>query len=87
MTKLSYEELENHTAAAMQKVVPGSTWRHYKGGEYAIVTLAVQEEDQQLAVIYSPLAHPKIAFVRPLSMWDEQVEWEGKTVPRFAKFA
>jgi hypothetical protein len=87
MTKLTYEVLEKQTADAKKVVKPGTKWRHYKGGEYVIVTLAVQEEDQQLAVIYSPLEHPEIAFVRPLSVWDEQVEWDGKTFQRFAEFS
>lgn len=86
MSKLSYEELERQIAEAKQKVRPGSKWRHYKGGEYTIVTLAVQEVDQQLAVVYSPLDHSEIAFTRPLAVWDEPVEWEGRTVTRFAKF-
>lgn len=86
MTKLSYEELETKLAAAKKQVKPGSKWRHYKGGEYVIKDIVVQEEDNALAVVYQPLAHPNICFTRPLLVWDEQVEWDNQITHRFAKF-
>lgn len=87
MTKLTYEELETKLADARNQVKPGSKWRHYKGGEYTIKDIVVQEEDNELAVVYQPLAHPDVCFARPLSVWDEQVEWNGKTFHRFAEFS
>lgn len=87
MTKLTYEELEIKLAAASELVKPESKWRHYKGGEYTIKDIVVQEEDNELAVVYQPLAHPDVRFTRPLSVWDEKVEWDGQTVQRFAEFS
>jgi hypothetical protein len=87
MTKLSYEELEAKLAKARKQVEPGSKWRHYKGGEYTIKDIVVQEEDNELAVVYQPLAHPNVCFTRPLSVWDEQIEWDGQNVQRFAQFS
>lgn len=86
MTKLSYEELEAKLAAARNQVKPGSKWRHYKGGEYVIKDIVVQEEDNELAVIYQPLAHPDVCFTRPLLVWDEQVDWDNQTVQRFSQY-
>jgi hypothetical protein len=86
MTKLTYEVLEQLIDDAYKIVTPGSKWRHYKGGEYTIKAIAVLEEDQNLAVVYTSIDHPTVSFVRPLSVWNEQVEWQGKTVNRFSKF-
>lgn len=86
MTRLSYEALEQMIANAQKKVVPGSKWRHYKGGEYTIKALVVMEENQELAVVYTSIAHPTVSFVRPLSIWDEKVEWEDQIVSRFTQF-
>jgi hypothetical protein len=86
MTKLTYEVLEQLIDDAYKIVAPGSKWRHYKGGEYTIKAIAVLEEDQNLAVVYTSIEHPTVSFVRPLSVWNEQVEWRGKTVNRFSKF-
>lgn len=83
MAKLSYEELEKKLTDARKHIVPGSKWRHYKGGEYAIKDIVVQEEDNELAVVYTSLAHPDVSFMRPLSVWAELVEWDGKTSSRF----
>ena len=85
MTKLTYKELETKLANARLHVVPGSKWRHYKGGEYIIQDIAVSEEDNELAVMYAPIGRPEIIFVRPLSVWDDQVEWQGLTSHRFTK--
>jgi hypothetical protein len=85
MTKLTFEELETKLTDARNQVKPGSKWRHYKGGEYTIKDIVVQEEDNALAVIYQPLAHPDVRFARPLSVWDEAVDWEGQTIQRFTQ--
>ena len=84
MTKLPYEELERQIKDAKESIIPGSKWRHYKGGEYTIKDIVVMEENQSLAVVYTSIAHPTVSFVRPLTVWDEQVEWEGQIVSRFA---
>lgn len=86
MTKLSYEELKRQISEAQEQVPLGSKWRHYKGGEYTINNIAVLEETQELTVIYTSLAYPDVSFVRPITVWSEQVEWEGQTVQRFSRF-
>ncbi len=86
MDKLSYETLEAMVTEARTQVVPGSKWRHYKGGEYTIRDIVVMEEGNGLAVVYTPLLHPEVSFVRPLAVWTETVEWNGQQVQRFSKF-
>lgn len=83
MDKRSYEELADLLTKARMQVVPGSKWQHYKGGQYTIVELAILEETQEVVVLYRPLRHLDVPFVRPLAVWQETVEWQGKTVPRF----
>lgn len=85
MTKRTYDVLEQMIADAIDKVTPGSMWRHYKGGEYTIKAVVVMEENQSLAVVYTSPEHPSVSFVRPLSIWDEQVEWGGQKVDRFTR--
>ena len=85
MTKLTYVELEAKLAAARKHVVPGTIWRHYKGGEYTVKDIVVQEKDNALAVVYEPLLHPKVRFTRPLLVWDEVVKWDDETVQRFTQ--
>ena len=86
MSKLSFEELEKILRDAEQQVPLGSKWRHYKGGEYEISKHAILEESQKVAVVYTSLAHPSVSFVRPLSIWQEIVEWNGKSISRFSRF-
>lgn len=86
MTKLPFKVLEQQVKKARTDIVLGSKWRHYKGGDYTISDIVVTEEDNALAVIYTPIAHPDVSFTRPLAVWYETVEWEGRPVGRFTRF-
>ena len=68
------------------KLKPGDRFRHYKGGEYEIVTLALREDTLEPLVIYKSLAHGT-AWARTLKNWNEQVTRRGKKVKRFEKIA
>jgi len=85
MDKLPYEELERLVADARQTVVPGSCWRHYKGSEYTITGIGILEATNEVAVIYTPLEHPAVSFVRSLTVWQEAVDYDGETIPRFRR--
>ena len=54
-------------------IMPGETWRHYKGGNYKIITLANHSETKEPLVIYQSISFGSI-YARPLFMWDETVE-------------
>lgn len=84
MTKIPYEKLEEMVTVAHQRSV-GSRWKHYKGDIYVVADIALIESTMEIAVIYSSLEHPRVRFIRPLSVWGELVEWNGRTVPRFSK--
>ena len=58
-------------------------YRHYKGNEYELIGIANHSETLEKMVVYKGLYGDGEIWVRPLSMWDEDVEIGGKTVKRF----
>ncbi len=62
--------------------VPGTRWRHYKGGQYLILDCVILEATQTPLVVYTPF-NSVLHFARPLSEWGELVEFDGQRVPRF----
>lgn len=61
-------------------------WKHYKGDFYSLVFLAVNENTNDIVVVYSKIVDGLPCFwTRPLSQWEELVEHEGVKVPRFSK--
>lgn len=61
----------------------GKKYRHFKGNEYLVLHLAKHSETLEDLVVYQPLYGEKGIWVRPLPMFLEQVEVEGKVVNRF----
>ena len=59
-------------------------YRHYKGGEYEVIGVANHSETLERMVIYRALYGDGELWVRPLSMWTEQVLVDGVLVPRFS---
>ncbi len=70
----------------MEKILPGR-YRHFKGGEYEVLCLARHSETLEEMVVYRALYGAKEVWVRPASMWNERVERDGKTFPRFTRIA
>ena len=62
----------------------GAVYRHYKGNIYKVLHLARHSETHEEVVVYQSVTDPEKIWVRPLGMFMEEVEWEGKTVLRFA---
>jgi hypothetical protein len=73
-------------AAARAEVTVGAEYRHYKGGLYRIIDVALHSEDpEQILVIYQNLKQPELVWARPIEMWNETVTLpDGSTVNRFA---
>ncbi|WP_439888136.1 DUF1653 domain-containing protein [Pseudomonas sp. MBLB4123] len=59
-------------------------YRHYKGPEYRVLGVARHSETEQQLVVYQALYGDFGLWVRPLSMFCEEVEVDGRRVPRFA---
>jgi hypothetical protein len=64
--------------------IPLGTYRHYKGHHYEVTGFARHSETLEDMVIYKALYGEGATWVRPLSMWDNPIDVNGKTVPRFA---
>lgn len=68
----------------MRKFNPGQ-YRHYKGKKYLALGLAKHSETLEDLVVYISLYENETSqlWVRPLAMFMEEVEIEGKKKPRF----
>ena len=58
-------------------------YRHYKGNEYEVIGIAKHSETLEELVVYQALYGDHDLWVRPLKMFTEEVEVEGKKIPRF----
>ena len=59
-------------------------YRHYKGKDYEVIGIAKLEETLEDMVVYRPLYISEYSlWVRPLSVFTQNIEIDGKTVPRF----
>ncbi len=59
-------------------------YRHYKGGLYEVIGFCRHSETLEEMVIYRALYDGGETWVRPMSMWCEEVSVGGKTVLRFS---
>lgn len=66
----------------MESIKP-RRYRHFKGKEYEVLGVARHSETQEELVVYRALYGDFSLWVRPVSMWNETVERDGKTFRRF----
>ena len=66
----------------MEDIKPGR-YRHFKGKEYEVLSVARHSETDEELVVYRALYGDFGLWVRPVSMWNETVERDGKTFRRF----
>lgn len=60
-------------------------YRHYKGQEYEVIGCARHSETEEWLVVYRTCYGDRGLWVRPLSMFVEEVELgDGHCVPRFS---
>ena len=62
----------------------GAWYRHYKGNLYKIISLARDTETLDPVVVYQAMYGTGSVWVRPLGMFLENVEHNGKTICRFS---
>lgn len=83
------------------KPLQNTLWRHYKSSgwedyTYEVLGIVFHSETQEEMVLYKMLynshiepgrvAHKKwTLFVRPLSMWYDIIDWNGKMIQRFTE--
>ena len=66
----------------METIRPG-IYRHFKGNLYEVIAIAKHSETLEELVVYRALYGEHGVCVRPVSMWNETVERDGKTYQRF----
>ncbi|MBV1910740.1 MAG: DUF1653 domain-containing protein [Kangiellaceae bacterium] len=66
-----------------QKQLKKGTYQHYKGGEYQVIDTVIHSETEELMVLYRPMYGEQKLWVRPFSMFFEQIDFAGKKVERF----
>jgi len=58
-------------------------YKHFKGNVYELLFIAKHSETMEDMVIYRSINDESKIWARPISMWGETVEYQGKTVARF----
>lgn len=66
----------------MEKIKIGK-YRHFKGNEYEVLFIAKNSETLEDTVVYRALYGDGGVWVRPASMWNEQIERDGVIYKRF----
>lgn len=65
-----------------QKIKLGK-YRHYKGNMYEVLGVAKHSETSEELVVYRALYGKNELWARPVKEFFEEVEVDGKTIPRF----
>ena len=67
----------------MDNIIEKGTYRHYKGNHYQVIDMVTHSETLEALVLYKPLYGERALWVRPASMFSEEVDIDGKTMQRF----
>ena len=65
-------------------IEPGR-YRHFKGAEYEVLGVARHSETEEDHVVYRALYGERGLWVRPVTMWTEEIERDGYRGPRFVR--
>jgi hypothetical protein len=58
-------------------------YEHYKGNRYEVIDTVRHIETEELMVLYRTMYGDEELWVRPYTMFFEEVEVNGKLTPRF----
>jgi cyclomaltodextrinase / maltogenic alpha-amylase / neopullulanase len=58
-------------------------YEHYKGNQYEVLGIAKHSETLEEFVVYKALYGKEELWIRPLKMFLEEVDLNGKKLPRF----
>jgi hypothetical protein len=65
------------------QLLPKGIYRHFKGSLYELLEQATHSETLEEYVVYRALYGEHGIWVRPLSMFSEQIERDGRSIARF----
>lgn len=63
--------------------IKAGIYRHYKNNLYQVIGVARHSETEEEHVVYRPLYGDRGLWIRPLAMFDETIEVDGRSVKRF----
>ncbi|MBN2087180.1 DUF1653 domain-containing protein [Candidatus Peregrinibacteria bacterium] len=66
-------------------LIYAGTYEHFKGGIYKVIGIAKNSETLEDMVVYRTMKDEHQLWVRPLTMFKEKIEIDGKKIPRFKK--
>ncbi len=66
-----------------EDVIIGGIYRHFKGNQYKVLHIAKHSETEASMVVYQKLYGDHDIWVRPLEMFLDYKEVDGKLVKRF----
>ena len=66
------------------KVTMTQYYRHFKGNIYCVLHIAKHSETLEDMVVYQAMYGERGIWVRPLAMFEEEIERGGKTFRRFS---
>ena len=67
----------------MHSEIKTGIYQHYKGPRYEVIGLATHSETEEKLVVYRTLYGDFDLWVRPYTMFIEEVEYQGEWVQRF----
>ncbi len=87
VAKISWFIRTNLEIGGMKRrtVRPGARYRHFKGKDYRVLYVARHSETLDEMVVYQQLYGERGVWVRPLDMFLETVERDGRQVYRFTE--
>ena len=89
MAQKSQSALIDEIAEAKRQIKSGARYAHYKNpaNHYIVTGFVIIESTDEIGVVYQADYGEKLSFVRPVKVWLEKVDWQGKSVPRFTEVA
>ena len=67
------------------KNIPNGCYKHYKGNDYEVIGIAKHSETGEPMVVYRSLYGDGVLWTRPVGMWNDEVQKDGKIVRRFER--
>ena len=85
-TYLDDKDFFGHTMKHMVRKLDmtGKYYRHFKGNVYRVLHIAKHSETLEEMVVYQAMYGERGVWVRPKSMFEEEIERDGKTFRRFS---